>query len=98
VLFEPVAPGDVEVELEARFTVRTKGHRGYKVPEERLSIVALGRDVPIKVEEELIDMKACFLGLTYRSRVVVRNDVRELAFPEIPDCVLLQCHNNFELS
>lgn len=71
--FSPSQAGATSTPLSVIFKALVQGRRPPSVPPASLELVGLGRDVPVFLEESLIDFKCSMVDHTYRDFLKVRN-------------------------
>ncbi|MEW5303719.1 MAG: hypothetical protein WDW36_006383 [Sanguina aurantia] len=59
--------------LPLRVTFKSTAHRTLVVPPLGVSLVGLGRDVPVFVERNVVDLRCCLMGHVYRDFLMVQN-------------------------
>jgi hypothetical protein len=71
--FSPSQSGSSSAPLSVIFKAMVQGRRPPSVPPASLELVGLGRDVPVFLEESVIDFKCSMVDHTYRDFLRVRN-------------------------
>lgn len=71
--FSPTQSGSTSAPLSVIFKAMVQGRRPPSVPPASLELFGLGRDVPVFLEESVIDFKCSMVDHTYRDFLRVRN-------------------------
>lgn len=70
--FSPVLPLPANLHLGLNY--KAPSHKRLSIPPQEVLLSGVGRDLPVFVEEPLVDLKCCMVGHVYRSFVKVRNN------------------------